>query len=477
MFARKYCWLIPMSKKFIPNGVMPALVTPFTKDGDIMEEGFREVIDYTIENGATGVVPAGTTGEFVYMRTEERKKILKLTVEYVNERVPIVAGTGQNSTKATIELTKYAADIGCDAALVISPFYLRPSDKGYYEHYATVARKSDLPIILYNIPQCTLGVLNSSLVEDLAEIDNIVGIKDSSGNIPHTLDLIEKVKDKIPVLIGHDECFLSATAAGASAAILASANVIPHIWLDVMKKIQTGKYEEAKQLQYSVQTLSRIITRNGGAPPAKAALRIMGINAGHARLPLNTGGTLTRELREEIRIELEKLELIKPLQHPELVKEVDMKELVMEYGLNEEFLSDLKIGNGRSNIVSASVISGQANGPLGEVFVKLLTTPKIGYEALSIILEPNLRVRPSSLMLPMRQIRSMRQASLFYGPVQSGAAKAVSESLKTRMIPKEQVESNVMIMAMDVDLNSRDRRAITRAAEEAVSAALEEIWR
>ncbi|TXT57360.1 MAG: hypothetical protein BAJATHORv1_10061 [Candidatus Thorarchaeota archaeon] len=466
-----------MSKKFIPKGVMPALVTPFTKDGDIMEEGFREVIDYTIENGATGVVPAGTTGEFVYMRTEERKKLLKLAVEFVDGRVPIVAGTGQNSTKATVALTKFAADIGCDAALVISPFYLRPSDKGYYEHYETVARKSDLPIILYNIPQCTLGVLNSSLVEDLVEVDNVVGIKDSSGNIPHTLDLIEKVKNKIPVLIGHDECFLSAIAAGASAAILASANVIPHIWLDIMDKVKKGKFDEAMQLQHSVQTLSRIITRNGGAPPAKAALRMMGINAGRDRMPLNTGGTLTRELREEVRIELEKLKLIKPLQHPDLVKAVDMRDLVSDYGVAKDSLGDMGIGNGANDIVSASVISGLADGPLGEVFVRLLTTPKIGYEALSIILEPNLRVRPSSLMLPMRQIRSMRQASLFYGPVQSGAAKAVSELLKSNKIPEEKIEKYVMIMAMDVDLNSRDRRAITHAAEEAVSVALGEIWR
>ncbi|MFX1416593.1 MAG: dihydrodipicolinate synthase family protein, partial [Promethearchaeota archaeon] len=211
-----------MTKRFTPSGVMPALVTPFTKDGDILEEGFRQVIEYTISKGATGVVPAGTTGEFSYLRTEERKKLLRLAVEAVDGRVPVVAGTGQNSTRATVALTKYADDIGCDAALVISPYYLRPADKGYYEHFAAVATQTDLPVIAYNIPQCTLGVLNSNVLEDLAELDNIVGIKDSSGNIGHTLELIEKLKGRIPVLIGHDECFLSAIAAGASAAILAS---------------------------------------------------------------------------------------------------------------------------------------------------------------------------------------------------------------------------------------------------------------
>ncbi|MHA2211001.1 MAG: 4-hydroxy-tetrahydrodipicolinate synthase, partial [Candidatus Thorarchaeota archaeon] len=229
-----------MGKRFVPQGVMPALVTPFSKDGDILEEGFKQVIDFTIGKGVTGVVPAGTTGEFSYLRTEERKKLLKLAVEHVDGRVPIIAGTGQNSTRATVTLTQYAADIGCDAALVISPYYLRPSDKGYYDHYAEVARKADLPIVLYNIPQCTLGILNSNVVEDLAELDNIVGIKDSGGNIGHTVELIQKLKGKLPVLIGHDECFLSAIAAGASAAIMSSANIIPHIWLEIMEQVKAG---------------------------------------------------------------------------------------------------------------------------------------------------------------------------------------------------------------------------------------------
>ena len=121
------CRVKDMGKKFVPNGVMPALVTPFSKDGDLIEDSYKKIIDYTIEKGATGVVPAGTTGEFVYMRTEERKKLLRLTVDHVDGRVPVIAGTGQNSTRATISLTKYAEDIGCDAALVISPFYLHPA--------------------------------------------------------------------------------------------------------------------------------------------------------------------------------------------------------------------------------------------------------------------------------------------------------------------------------------------------------------
>jgi 4-hydroxy-tetrahydrodipicolinate synthase len=466
-----------MGKKFYPQGVMPALVTPFSKDGDMMEESFRQVIDYTIEKGATGVVPAGTTGEFVYMRTEERKKLLRLTVDYVDGRVPVVAGTGQNSTRATIELTKYAADIGCDAALVISPFYLRPGDKGYFEHYQAVALKGGLPVIAYNIPQCTLGWLQSNVLEDLSEIDTMVGVKDSSGSIGHTVELIQKLRGKMSVLIGHDECFLSAVAAGAEAAILASGNFMPHIWLDIMEKVKEGKFDEARDLQLSVQTLARIITRHGGAPPAKAALRMMGIDAGRARMPLNSGGTLTVELKDEIRIELEKLGLVEAKEHKELKTDLNVLEAIQKEGFQISNPEKLRTSKFHNDTISVGVTVGDKTGDLGRAFVKLLTTPRNGHEALTIILEPNLPVKPSSIMWPARRIKSMRQASMFYGPVQSGAAKAISRLLGDNRIPEEALNSHVILIVADIDLNYRDRRVVTHATEEAVHAALREIWR
>jgi 4-hydroxy-tetrahydrodipicolinate synthase len=463
-----------LGKRFVPQGVMPALVTPFTKDGDILEEGFKQVIDFTIGKGVTGVVPAGTTGEFSYLRTEERKKLLKLAIEFVDGRVPIIAGTGQNSTRATVALTRYAADIGCDAALIISPYYLRPSDKGYFDHYAEVSRKADLPIILYNIPQCTLGILNSNVVEDLADLDNIVGIKDSGGNIGHTVELIQKLKGKMPVLIGHDECFLSAIAAGASAAIMASANIIPHVWLKIMEYVKAGDFEEAALLQQKAQTLARIVTRNGGAPPVKAALKMIGIKAGRSRMPLDTGGTLTLELKEEIRLELEKLGVIESLEHP-LAQPIDIMHVLHEMA-EEIDGADVDFGVGSNDMVTASVATGSKSGSLGKVFVKLLTTPQIGREALTVILEPNLAVKPSGLMIPKNKIESMRQASLFYGPVQAGAARAVADHLEKNLIPRGAVMDNVMLMALDIDMNTRERREIRAAAEDAVRKALSNIW-
>ena len=455
---------------------MPALVTPFTRDGDINEDGYRQVIDYTIEKGATGVVALGTTGEFSYLRTEERKKILRLTEKYVDGRVPIIAGTGQNSTRATLALTQFAADLGCDAALVISPYYLRPTDKGYYEHYQEVASKGNIPVIMYNIPQCTLGVLNSNVVEDLARLDSIVGIKDSSGSVPYILELIQKLRGKIEVIIGADECFLSAIVAGSKAAIMASANVIPHIWLEIMKLAQNGNIEEAAELQRTTQTFARMVLKYGAAPPVKAALRMMGIDAGRARMPLNSGGTLTPEMKEEIRIELERMGVIPKLEHPPLQENINMIDFLANQGLTLDKTPDTSFSNAANETVSVGVAVGSKKGPVGRAFVRLLTVPKVGHEALTVILEPNLAVKPSSLMLPIQRIKSMRQASLFYGPVQSGAARAISSLLETEKIPAKSVTDDMIILALDIDLNSSDRREIANATQQVVETVLLGIW-
>lgn len=455
---------------------MPALVTPFTKDGDFIEDGLRQVIEYTIQKGVSAIVPGGTTGEFVYMRTEERKKLLRLAVEFADGRVPVVAGTGQNSTRATLALTKYAADIGCQAALVVSPFYLRPSDRGYYEHYETVARQSDLPIILYNIPQCTLGQLSVNVVEDLAEIDNIVAVKDSSGNIPYTMELIQKLSGKLPVLIGNDECVLAAITAGASGAILASANIIPHIWIELIKCVQQGNIARAAELQRSAQTLARIISKHGGAAAVKAALRYMGIDAGRSRLPLDSGGTLTAEVREEIRVELESLGLISRPVGVSTPSVPPIGEVLSESGVSIS-LEGIRTGSGSSDRASVTVAAGPKGGPLGRALVRLLVRPRVGREALTVILEPNLPVRPISIMLPARRVKSLRQASMIYGPAQSGAARAIASALSTGRIPKESVENDVMVLVVDMDLDSKNRRELTASVETATMRAIEAIWR
>jgi 5,6,7,8-tetrahydromethanopterin hydro-lyase len=279
------------------------------------------------------------------------------------------------------------------------------------------------------------------------------------------------------VLCGADENFLSAVIAGSNAAIMASANVIPHIWLDIMKKVKKGKIEEAAELQRTTQTFARMVLKFGAAPPVKAALRMLGVKAGRSRMPLNTGGTLSSENKEEIRIELEKMGLIDNIPHSPVQKDIQIIDLLAEQGITIGEVSELKTSNASNDVVSVSAAVGSKSGPLGEAFVRLLTTPKTGHEALTVILEPNLAVKPSSLMLPTRKIETMRQASFFYGPVQSGAAKAFASMLEQGKIPTDSVNNDVTILALDIDLNLRDRREITSATHEAVETALGGIWR
>ena len=203
---------------------------------------------------------------------------------------------------------------------------------------------------------------------------------------------------------------------------------------------------------------------------------MMGIDAGRARMPLNSGGTLTPEMKEEIRIELERMGVIPKLEHPPLQGNINMIDFLANQGLMLDQTSDISISKAANEIVSAGVAVGSKKGLVGRVFVKLLTVPKVGHEALTVILEPNLAVKPSSLMLPVQRIKSMRQASLFYGPIQSGAAKAIASLLEADKVPAKSVTDDLIVLALDIDLNSSDRRKITNATQQAVETALLGIW-
>ncbi|MEM2983105.1 MAG: 4-hydroxy-tetrahydrodipicolinate synthase, partial [Candidatus Bathyarchaeia archaeon] len=256
------------------EGVFPALVTPFTDSGEEIDEGrLRRLVDYSVESGVNGLVPCGTTGECQNLTLEERKRVVEYVVDQANGKVPVIAGTGHSSTNVAVELTRHAKDVGADAALVVTPYYHKPADRGIYEHYRVLAEKVDLPIVLYNIPQATGVNLSWQMVEDLVEIPNIVGLKDSSGEIKYILTVIEKTGSRLSILCGHDEVVLPALAAGASGMILASANFIPDIWLRLYRAFRENM-AEAKKIQTSIQKICRIIVKSGPVG-AKAALKMM----------------------------------------------------------------------------------------------------------------------------------------------------------------------------------------------------------
>lgn len=468
---------------FRPEGIIPALVTPFKKDNEVNEEALRDLVNFVVEKGVNGVVPVGTTGEFVYLSEEERRKVVEIVVDEVSGRVPVIAGTGASSTGQAIKLGKHAEDVGANAVLVVSPYYLRPADKGAYQHFYDISQATEMPIILYNIPQCTGDFLSREVVEDLAELDNVVGLKDSSGHLPYLMELLEMVGDKINIVCGHDEVVLPALAAGAKGAILASANVIPDLWIKLHEAIRKGDLEKARKMQMDAQKLARIFCRHGGAVAVKAALKMVGLNVGKARRPLVSGGVLSWEIREEIRMELEKLGRVNP--EPtgtKLVSQKPLEQRFQDLGITRENIRQQKllIGEGfageGTEASRINLVAGLKDGSVGYALTRALANPKPGHEALTAILEVNLAVKPSTLIVPTVEIKNLRQACIVYGPVQSAVGRAVSDAIEKNLILTEALESYAIVTKVAIHPEALNRRALYRNTYEATTTAIEQAW-
>ena len=451
---------------FKPEGIFPALVTPFTDDGKAVdEERLRALVNHCLEQGVHGVVPCGTTGEFTNLTIEERKHVIKIVIDEVNRRVPVIAGTGASGTDEAVEMTKFAKNAGATAALIVTPYYLKPADRGIYEHFYTITNEVDLPVILYNIPQCTGLELPWQMVEDLAQLPNIVAIKDSSGQLKYILAVLEKVRDKINVLCGHDEVLVAGLAAGCSGAILASANIIPDIWIQLYNHIRKGEVQQARELQYKVQKIARIIV-GSGAVGVKEALNMMKIKVGPVRKPLSVGGELTYEAREELRLDLEKIGKIKPKTITFEITEKPIEERFMAIDITPEIIKGFKIRIGEAlagqgaEVAHIDLLIGSKDGPVAEAFAKAKATPSAGHEPLLAILEPNVAVKPETLIVPTVTITSMRQASMVYGPAQTAVAKAVVDSVADGTIPKAAIEQLLIIANVFVHPTAIDRQRV-----------------
>ena len=470
-----------LEKPFLPCGIFPALVTPFTRDGEVDEVALRRLVRFCMPH-VDGFVPCGTTGEFVYMSPQERQRVLEVVIEEVRGEKPVIAGTGAASTREAIELAKRAHEAGASACLVVTPYFLHPSDKGVYQHFYEIARSVDIPIILYNIPQTVDRYLPREVIEDLADIPNIVGLKDSSGNLAYMLEVLEFAGDRIAILVGHDEVVLPALAGGASGMILASAQVFPEIWQQLYNAVQEGDLSTARKLQMSVQKLARIFCRHGGAVAVKAALNMMGIEVGRPRRPLKgVGGALVHETRAEIRLELEKLGKIEVPSSEFRVPREALEERFNDIGLSAEAIkaAGLRLGSGSAGEgteqVQLDLVAGPKDGPLGEAYAYQLTYPLHRREALTTILEPNLTVRPATLIVPTLEQRNLRQANMIYGPTQSAVAKAIVDNLEAGVIPTSAMDDEVMIVKATVHPKALDRHAlyrnVYRAMDEAIKGA------
>jgi formaldehyde-activating enzyme len=276
---------------------------------------------------------------------------------------------------------------------------------------------------------------------------------------------LEKVRHKINVLCGHDEIVIGALAAGCSGAILASANIIPDVWVKIQSALQKGDLQTARELQYKVQKIARIIAKSG-AVGTKEALNMMGLKVGPVRLPLSVGGELTYEEREELRLDLEKIGKIKAKPVTFEIAEKKLEERFMAIDITPQVIRDFKLRIGEAlagkdaEVAHIDLVIGEKTGLIGEAYVKAKAAPSAGHELLLAILEPNLAVKPDTVIIPTVTIRSMRQASMVYGPAQTAVAKAVADSVADGTIPKAAVDDLIILASVFVHPTAVDRQRV-----------------
>jgi len=269
------------------EGSIVAIVTP-VKNGEVDKESYRKLIEFQIENDTGGILTCGCTGEPATLSMEEHKDLIKYTVEIVNGRIPVIAGTGSNNTEEAIELTNFAKEAGCDAALLITPYYNKPTQKGLYLHYKKIAESVDIPIILYNVPSRTGISISPEIVAELSKIKNIIGIKEASGSIEQVYKIISLVEDNFIVLSGDDSLTLPIISVGGKGVVSVAANVVPKDMADMVKFAIDGEIEKARKIHYKLFSLFKVLFIETNPIPVKTALSIMGMIQAEWRLPLTS---------------------------------------------------------------------------------------------------------------------------------------------------------------------------------------------
>ncbi len=278
------------------RGAITALVTPF-RNGRLDEEAYRELIDWQIRQGVDGIVPCGTTGESATLSHEEHNRVIDIAVDEARGRVPVIAGTGSNSTAEAIRLTRHAKEAGADGALLITPYYNKPTQEGLYQHYRRVAEETKFPLILYNVPSRTGVNLLPETVARLAGIPDVVGIKEATGDLRQVSEVLEKCGDRISVLSGDDFTVLPLLCLGGRGVISVVSNVAPADMAGMVRAFNAGDLARARQLHFRLMPLARAMFLETNPVPVKTALALMGRIALEIRLPLCE---MTPENRERL---------------------------------------------------------------------------------------------------------------------------------------------------------------------------------
>ena len=268
------------------KGSIVAIVTPMHADGSLDYPGLNKLIDWHIAEGTDGIVIVGTTGESATVNVEEHCSLIKAAVQHTKGRIPIIAGTGGNSTAEAIELTRYAKEAGADAALLVVPYYNRPTQEGMYQHFKAIAEAVDLPVILYNVPGRTVADMSNETILRLAAIPNIVGVKDATGNIGRGIDLLRLAPKSFAVYSGDDPSAMALMLAGGQGNISVTANVAPRAMHEMCKAAMAGDIARAIEINNKVFPLHQKLFIEPNPVPVKWALAEMGLMPAGLRLPL-----------------------------------------------------------------------------------------------------------------------------------------------------------------------------------------------
>ncbi len=288
------------------EGVLTALVTPF-RDGAIDERALHELVEMQIAAGVDGLVPCGSTGEAATLSHDEHRRVVEVVVAATRGRVAVVAGTGSNSTREAIELTRHAKEAGADAALLISPYYNKPTPDGIVEHYAAVGREASLPLIAYNIPGRTASNILPATMARIAEIEQVVGVKEACGDLHQIAQTIAATPDDFAVLAGDDWATLPVLALGGQGVISTSSNLVPAEMVEMVRAFRAGDLPRAKETYFRLLPLMDLLFCESNPIPIKAALALRGLIPDGIRLPLTP---ITAPNRERLQVALKEFGLL-----------------------------------------------------------------------------------------------------------------------------------------------------------------------
>lgn len=269
------------------KGSAVALVTPFTKDNKVNFDKLAELIEYHIENKTDAIVSCGTTGEATTMSDEEILSVLEFTVKKVNGRIPVIAGTGSNNTMHSVELSQKAEALGVDGLLIITPYYNKANKSGLKKHFVTIAESVNIPIILYNVPGRTCMNISPALIAELAQVPNIVAVKEASGDLGQVAEIASLVPEDFAIYSGNDDSIVPILSLGGHGVISVLANVCPRETHDLVEKYLNGDVEGSRKIQLDLDALIAALFIEVNPIPVKTAMNLLGFEVGDLRLPLD----------------------------------------------------------------------------------------------------------------------------------------------------------------------------------------------